>query len=299
MVIQPSTRGTVGSHNWQLCLAEKPAVQSYQVGKYSPFCVTEDHVAHILLGALIKVDRKDKGELYASEVIRAAVLWAIWTLRNERCRQGREITLQALRARVLESLRTAMSTEALRNRRAKDHGLTKLWAVWGYCPLSPGFRLRRVLLVCPRQPADVEPGGRRVEILLRPCAQVEAFRLSGRVGSVVHSFLSSPAFLDGEMRLCTSVVGTFWAGSGIRLWAEAVGGSFARTVVRVVWLICDLWVWCGRVLSAANLLGKCGGLCWIVRYLAVGDGLRREAHLQFKQPDFAASRQLIAHSTIV
>ncbi|GBG43318.1 hypothetical protein CBR_g76913, partial [Chara braunii] len=35
--------------------------------------------------------------------------------------------------------------------------------------------------------------------------QVEAFRPSGRVGSVVHSFLSSPAFLDGEMRLCTSL----------------------------------------------------------------------------------------------
>lgn len=94
-------------------------------------------------------------------------------------------------------------------------------------------------------------------------------------------------------------VGTFWAGGGIRLWAEAVGGSFARAVVRVVWLTCDLWVWCGRVLFAANLLGGCGGLCWIVRYLAVGDGLRREVHLQSKQPDFAASRQLIARSTIV
>ncbi|GBG91438.1 hypothetical protein CBR_g52393 [Chara braunii] len=41
------------------------------------------------------------------------------------------------------------------------------------------------------------------------------------------------------------------------------------------------------------------GLCWIVRCLAVGDGLRREVHLQSKQPDFAASRQLIARSTIV
>ncbi|GBG93004.1 hypothetical protein CBR_g58142 [Chara braunii] len=38
MVIQPSMRGTVGSHNWQLCLAEKPAVQSY--GKVvPPVCV--------------------------------------------------------------------------------------------------------------------------------------------------------------------------------------------------------------------------------------------------------------------
>ncbi|GBG92675.1 hypothetical protein CBR_g56705 [Chara braunii] len=140
------------------------------------------------------------------------------------------------------------------------------------------------------------PSDTDVLIVRRTC--VEAFRPSGRVGSVVHSFLSSPAFLDGEMRVCTLLSVRFG-----RAVASGCGPKLSvipsRVVVRVVWLTCDHWVWCGRVRFAANLLGGCGGLCWIVRYLAVGDGLRREVHLQFKQLDFAASQQLIARSTIV
>ncbi|GBG92953.1 hypothetical protein CBR_g57923 [Chara braunii] len=42
MVIQASTRGTVGSHNWQWCLAEKPAVQCYlECRREGKACVPE------------------------------------------------------------------------------------------------------------------------------------------------------------------------------------------------------------------------------------------------------------------
>ncbi|GBG84768.1 hypothetical protein CBR_g39145 [Chara braunii] len=64
------------------------------------------------------------------------------------------------------------------------------------------------------------------------CTEVEAFRPSGRVGSVVHSFLSSPAFVDGEMRLCTSVstgAGVPRQHDGRRLWDFDDCGSLLST----------------------------------------------------------------------
>ncbi|GBG72752.1 hypothetical protein CBR_g12320 [Chara braunii] len=53
-------------------------------GGQNPLGVTETDDAGILPGPLMRVDRSQLEDQMASEIIRAAVLWELWTLRNER-----------------------------------------------------------------------------------------------------------------------------------------------------------------------------------------------------------------------
>ncbi|GBG77218.1 hypothetical protein CBR_g23545 [Chara braunii] len=88
-----------------------------ELADQSPLNVTEEEDAAILLGDFIKVDRSRLVDLVAVETIHAAVLWALWTLRSERCRQGTSPPLQAYKERALENVRTALMADLHRSRR--------------------------------------------------------------------------------------------------------------------------------------------------------------------------------------
>ncbi|GBG86812.1 hypothetical protein CBR_g42095 [Chara braunii] len=85
----------------------------------------------ILLGVLMKVDRSGFGDLMTGEIIRAAVLRPLWTLRNERSRQGATPPLQAYQERALENIRIALMADFHRRRRMGEHKEKGFWERWG------------------------------------------------------------------------------------------------------------------------------------------------------------------------
>ncbi|GBG84058.1 hypothetical protein CBR_g37933 [Chara braunii] len=113
-----------------------PVVQSFlewwarELAEHSPLNVTEEDDVAIRLGALMKVNRSRPEDLVAAETIRAAVLWTLWTLRNERCRQGTFPPLQAYQERALENIRTAILADLHRSMRAGEQKEKGFWAAW-------------------------------------------------------------------------------------------------------------------------------------------------------------------------